>query len=200
MFHSFHSFISFNQKSCFIHFHYFISFIHSFIHSFTHFNSQVDTANGMGISTAALITNMDSPIGQAVGNALEVAESIQCLRGEGAADLVELVTALGGRLVELSGKGSAEDGTRMIAETLTDGSALAKFRQMLVCQGVSEQDAQELCHGDIWKVLTKATTVEDVCATDSGMRQVGIEPDRFTSPIALRSVHLNVLQLMSTFF
>lgn len=128
----------------------------------------VNTANGMGISTAALVTNMDSPIGHSVGNALEVAESIQCLRGEGAADLVELVTALGGRLVELSGRDSVERGTRLVADALADGSALAKFREMLVCQGVSEQDAQELCHGDPWKVLPRATTVEDVHATAAG--------------------------------
>lgn len=103
-----------------------------------------------------------------MGNALEVAESIQCLRGEGATDLVELVTALGGQLVELSGRGSAEHGTQMVNQALADGSALAKFREMLVCQGVSEQDAHELCHGDMWKVLTRATTVEEVHATAAG--------------------------------
>ena len=115
---------------------------------------------------------MDSPIGQSVGNALEVAESIRCLRGEGAADLVELVTALGGQLVELTGPGSAKEGTRMVEEVLNDGSALAKFREMLVCQGVSEENAQELCHGDMWKVLTKAPFVKDICSSEEGKRAV----------------------------
>ena len=122
----------------------------------------------MGISTAALITNMESPIGHAVGNALEVAEAVRCLRGEGAPDLVELVTALGGRLVELTGRGSAQHGAQLVARALADGSALAKFRQMLVCQGVSESDAHQLCHGDVWKVLDSATEVENVCAHETG--------------------------------
>ena len=141
----------------------------------------------MGISTAALLTSMDSPIGQAVGNALEVDESIRCLRGEGAPELVELVAALGGRLVALTGQGSAEDGARTVAKTLTDGSALAKFRQMLVCQGVSERDAEELCHGDTWSVLSRATAVEDVHTADAG-RQVGIRSD-------LPHAHANGLHL-----
>ncbi|XP_043229539.1 thymidine phosphorylase-like [Amphibalanus amphitrite] len=128
----------------------------------------VDTANGMGISTAALITSMESPIGQTVGNALEVAEAVRCLRGRGAADLRELVTALGGQLVQLAGRGSAQHGAQLVARALADGSALDKFRQMLVCQGVSEPDAHQLCHGDEWTVLPRAPAIEDVCATDAG--------------------------------
>ncbi|KAF0295212.1 Thymidine phosphorylase [Amphibalanus amphitrite] len=128
----------------------------------------VDTANGMGISTAALITSMESPIGQTVGNALEVAEAVRCLRGRGAADLRELVTALGGQLVQLTGRGSAQHGAQLVARALADGSALDKFRQMLVCQGVSEPDAHQLCHGDEWTVLPRAPAIEDVCATDAG--------------------------------
>ncbi|XP_037071240.1 thymidine phosphorylase-like [Pollicipes pollicipes] len=109
----------------------------------------VNTSKGMGISTAALVTNMDSPIGRAVGNALEVAESIACLRGEGAPDLVEL-------------------GCRQMATALHDGSALDKFQQMLESQGVSQQSARQLCRGDPWSVLTKADHVESVPATATG--------------------------------
>ena len=128
----------------------------------------MNTANGLGVSTAALVTRMDAPIGDSVGNALEVAEAVRCLRGHGAADLVELVTALGGRLVALTGRGTAQEGAEMVARTLTDGSALEKFEQMLVAQGVSEGDARELCHGDVWSVLTAAPTIEEVCADGEG--------------------------------
>ncbi|XP_037070023.1 thymidine phosphorylase-like isoform X2 [Pollicipes pollicipes] len=128
----------------------------------------VNTSKGMGISTAALVTNMDSPIGRAVGNALEVAESIACLRGEGAPDLVELVTELGGRLAALAGQTSPEEGCRQMATALHDGSALDKFQQMLESQGVSQQNAQQLCRGDPWGVLTKADHVESVPATATG--------------------------------
>ena len=51
--------------------------------------------NGLGISTVALLTNMDVPIGFMVGNALEIAETLCCLHGNGPSDLKELVTQLG---------------------------------------------------------------------------------------------------------
>jgi len=128
----------------------------------------VDTSNRVGVSTAALLTNMESPIGRSVGNALEVAETVQCLRGAGPSDMLELVTSLGGQLVALSGQGSAEVGRERLQAVLTDGSALDKFRQMLEAQGVSSADAQELCHGDPWKVLTSAPRVESVAAPTVG--------------------------------
>ena len=56
---------------------------------------QVDVGCGLGIQTAALITSMDCPLGRAVGNALEVAESVHSLQGKGPKDLVDLVVHTG---------------------------------------------------------------------------------------------------------
>jgi len=56
---------------------------------------QVDVGCGLGIQTAALITSMDCPLGRAVGNALEVAESVHSLQGKGPKDLVDLVDRVG---------------------------------------------------------------------------------------------------------
>ncbi len=51
--------------------------------------------DGLGISTTALLTRMDNPVGRSVGNALEVAEAVQCLHGSGPPDLVQLTCKLG---------------------------------------------------------------------------------------------------------
>ena len=94
--------------------------------------------HAMGRPTRALITRMDQPLGRAVGNALEVAESIACLRGEakGAEDLMELTFALGAEMLLLAGvETDAEAARRRLAAVLASGAALEKFREIVVAQG-----------------------------------------------------------------
>ena len=62
---------------------------------FEQFELKVNAANNQGIRTTAVLTTMDSPIGMAIGNTLEVLESVQTLRGQGPSDLVELVKVQG---------------------------------------------------------------------------------------------------------
>jgi thymidine phosphorylase len=82
-----------------------------------------------GVRTTALLTSMDVPLGRAVGNAVEVAESIETLRGAGPADLVEVTLALAREMLALAGI------TADPAAALEDGRALAKYRQMIAGQG-----------------------------------------------------------------
>ncbi len=82
-----------------------------------------------GVRTTALLTAMDVPLGRAVGNAVEVAESIETLRGAGPADLVEVTLALAREMLALAGIDADP------AEALADGRALAKYRQMIAAQG-----------------------------------------------------------------
>ncbi len=56
---------------------------------------QIEIGKGLGIKTTVMLTRMDDPIGQTVGNALEIKESIRCLNGEGPSDLEEVVCKLG---------------------------------------------------------------------------------------------------------
>jgi pyrimidine-nucleoside phosphorylase len=95
--------------------------------------------NAMGRPTRALLTRMDQPLGHAVGNAVEVAESIACLRGESgpeSADLMEVTYALGAEMLLLAGvAASADEGRARLATTIRDGSALAKFREIVTAQG-----------------------------------------------------------------
>ncbi|HET7018032.1 MAG TPA: thymidine phosphorylase [Streptosporangiaceae bacterium] len=82
-----------------------------------------------GVRTTALLTSMDSPLGRAVGNAVEVAESIETLRGAGPDDLVEVTLALAREMLALAGIDADP------AAALADGRALAKYREMIAGQG-----------------------------------------------------------------
>ncbi len=89
-----------------------------------------------GKRTAAVITDMDQPLGYAVGNSLEVIEAIDTLRGEGPEDLREVVFALGSVMLQLAGKTS--DGAaarRMLEHAIADGSALRKLAEFVGAQG-----------------------------------------------------------------
>ena len=93
-------------------------------------------AAGMGVATTAYQTTMERPLGRAVGHALEIAESIECLRGEGPADLRALVCLLGGELLVLAGAaGDLETGQARLARVLDDGSALQAFAGAVEEQG-----------------------------------------------------------------
>lgn len=86
--------------------------------------------------TAAMITDMDEPLGRAVGNALELAEALALLRGEGPTDLAELCEEETAHLLTLSGRIRDPETARTEAKRVVqDGSALAKFREMVVAQG-----------------------------------------------------------------
>lgn len=94
--------------------------------------SLVDTANGAGTRTAALITAMDAPLGAMGGNAIEVAASMAVLAGGGAADLRALTIALGAEALALAGQDP--DPTR-IARALDSGAAAERFGRMVALQG-----------------------------------------------------------------
>jgi pyrimidine-nucleoside phosphorylase/thymidine phosphorylase len=91
---------------------------------------------GLGKSIVALITRMDQPLGRAVGNAVEVAESIECLRGGGPDDLVDLSVELAAEMVVLADRaGSLEEARAACRRTIADGSALAKLARLVEAQG-----------------------------------------------------------------
>ncbi|MGP9804204.1 thymidine phosphorylase [Paracoccus sp. NSM] len=89
----------------------------------------VETANGAGCRTAALITDMDQPLARSAGNALEVAEAIRVLRGECGA-LRDLTLALAAEALTLAGQGAEG-----LAETLESGAAAERFARMVAAQG-----------------------------------------------------------------
>jgi len=93
-------------------------------------------ARAMGKPTTAVMTAMEEPLGHAVGNALEVAESVECLRGLGARDLMEVTFALGEQMLLLAGAAKGAAGARALLErSISSGAALGKFRELVAEQG-----------------------------------------------------------------
>ena len=95
----------------------------------------VETGERMGKNVVALITDMDQPLGKMIGNALEVVEVIDVLKGGGPEDLRDLCLELAGRMLQLGGATkSVEEGKRQSAQLISSGKALEKFRKMIELQ------------------------------------------------------------------
>ena len=113
--------------------------------------TMVELGTAHGVRTSALLTSMDTPLGRAAGNAVEVTEAVATLRGEGPADLVEVTLALAREMLALAGLSAApgqalpgpaaHPGQALTgpgadpAQALADGRALARYRQMIAAQG-----------------------------------------------------------------
>lgn len=98
--------------------------------------AMIDIARISRRRAVAWVTAMDQPLGRAVGNAVEVAEAIETLKGGGPQDLEELVVALGGEMLYLGEKAAdPAHGRKLAAEILHSGAAYAKFREIVLAQG-----------------------------------------------------------------
>ncbi|TDL42498.1 thymidine phosphorylase [Kocuria rosea] len=126
--------------------------------------TMVDLGTGAGVTTTALLTDMSTPLGLAVGNAVEVQESVDVLAGGGPADVVELTVALAAEMLAASGLPDADP-----AEALRDGRAMDVWRAMVAAQG-----------GDPDAPLPRARESETVVAEADGVlaeldaHQVGV--------------------------
>ena len=97
--------------------------------------AMVDIGNSRGRRTAALITNMDIPLGHAIGNATEVKEAIEVLKGGGPDDLREVCLALAAMMIELSLKLSSDEAREKAVQMLESGKAFERFKKWIELQG-----------------------------------------------------------------
>ncbi|MBQ7224826.1 MAG: pyrimidine-nucleoside phosphorylase [Clostridia bacterium] len=98
----------------------------------------VDIGKRAGKKIVALVTDMDVPLGFAIGNSLEVIEAIETLKGNGPKDLVEICLSLSAYMLHLVGKGSVDECKKLAQKAIDDGSALIKFKEMVSAQGGDE--------------------------------------------------------------
>ena len=97
--------------------------------------TMIEIGSGHGTRVAALVTAMDRPLGSAVGNALEVAESLDVLRGEGPEDVRAVTVALAAEMLLLAGLAAdRDDAARTAATALADGSAAAVMERLIAAQ------------------------------------------------------------------
>jgi len=130
--------------------------------------SLVGAARDQGIETTAALTTMDTPIGMAIGNSLEIIEVVNTLRNQGPEDLIELVAVQGGLLLHSVGKAvSSSEGEEIIRETLRNGTALKRFEAMLIHQNVKADVAADLCSAKD-NVLAKSLYITIFKAPSSG--------------------------------
>ncbi len=100
----------------------------------------VSIGKNAGMDCMALISDMNQPLGRMIGNALEIQETIDILKGEGPDDITNLVLTLGSQMVVLAKKAKTLDEARqMLEEVIADGKALESFRQMVIAQGGDER-------------------------------------------------------------
>ncbi len=97
--------------------------------------TMVSIGEGAGRRTVALITDMDTPLGHAIGNSLEVTESMDVLKGHGPKDLTEVSLQLAENMLYLVGKGTIEECRAMAEKSIADGSAFECFASMVEAQG-----------------------------------------------------------------
>lgn len=112
------------------------AFMKSLEDSFRLAEAMVEIGREVGREVAAFVSDMDQPLGFAVGNALEVVEAIETLRGFGPADLEAVVLALGAQMLRLAGvTPDAESGKRMLLKALRSGAGLNKLIELVEAQG-----------------------------------------------------------------
>lgn len=127
--------------------------------------AMVRIGNGAGRKTVAVITDMDRPLGKAVGNALEVKEAIEVLNGHGPEDITVVSVTLAGKMLELAGKGDYSTCTSLARETIKNKSGLEKLRMMIKAQKGLEDVVKDTM------LLPRAVHTKQYLANDDGYVQ-----------------------------
>lgn len=149
-------------------------------------HAMVSIGNNVGRRTMAVISDMSQPLGAAIGNALEVQEAIDTLKGQGPKDLEDLCLALGSQMVFLAGKASSlEDAEAKLREVIANGKALDKFRDFLANQGgdASVVDHPERLPQAAYKIEVPAPrsgVVSEIIADEIGVAAMWLGAGRAT--------------------
>ncbi|REI24612.1 pyrimidine-nucleoside phosphorylase [Staphylococcus felis] len=148
--------------------------------------AMVKIGNQVGRKTMAIISDMSQPLGNAIGNALELREAIDTLKGEGPEDLTELVLSLGAQMVVLAQKADTlEDARAMLQSVIDNGQALEKFKTFLANQGgdasiVDEPSKLPSAEYQYELPAKKSGVVSDMVANEIGIASMMLGAGRQT--------------------
>jgi len=132
----------------------------------------VQIGKKMGKNVVAIITDMNQPLGYAVGNSLEVIEAIEFLKGKGSDDIKNLTLKIGAWMLKIGGiTEDIEDGIKILQEKLKNGEGLEKFRELIKCQNGNPEVIED------YNLFPKAKIIKDVMSMESGYVQK-IETDK----------------------
>lgn len=124
----------------------------------------VDIGTSVGRKTIGVISDMDQPLGYAIGNALEVKEAIELLRGNGPKDLLELTLTLGSYMLVCGNKAETfEEGKALLLENINNGKGIEKLKEFIKTQGGDPEYVDNI------DKLPKAKYIEEVRAVNSGI-------------------------------
>jgi pyrimidine-nucleoside phosphorylase len=125
-------------------------------------HSILGTAKRFNKASVALITNMDQPLGNAVGNSLEIIESVEVLKGQGPKDITELSVALAARMIHIGGvEKSYAKSLKKAKEAVASGAALNKFKEMIKNQGGDISFINDYSKLPIAKHTTEVLSIKD---------------------------------------
>ncbi len=137
--------------------------------------AMVSIGNSVGRQTIACITNMAEPLGLAVGNALEVIEAIETLKGNGPADVVELVLELGANMVICTGKAKTIDEAKeMLRANIENGKGLDKLREFIAAQGGDANVVDDYSLFDQAKFKINVVADKDGCIESIDALAIGV--------------------------
>lgn len=125
--------------------------------------AMIDIGVRHGRKVAVVMSDMSQPLGKTVGNALEVREAVETLKGEGPSDLQELCICLAGKMLELAGTGNSETCLERARSSIESGKALEKFVEMVRSQG---GDPEVVSAGK--KKLPRASIMKEVLSQEAG--------------------------------
>jgi len=149
--------------------------------------AMVESGTLAGVRTEALLTRMDAPLGRAVGNALEVIEAIETLKGQGPRDLTLLSILLASRMVEMAGiAADRADAERRVRDALSSGAGLDRFRAMVARQGgdpaiVDDPGRLGVAPGREWVRAPRAGYVTGLDALQVGRAAAALGAGRATA-------------------
>lgn len=156
------------------------AFMHDYDNALNLARTMVEIGNRAGRRFKAVLSDMNQPLGLAIGNSLEIAEVIATLKGEGPSDLTELCLTLGGLMLHLTGfSNTPKQGEEKLEKALTSGMALAKFKDLIEAQSGNSKVVEEP-----WLLPSAAV-----------IRQVKTSRDGWIERIDCRSLGLVAMEL-----